>query len=122
MANDKKQSPRRILPDLALFAVGSVAFVLGVLVFGTDSETWQAIGAMLIGLSAVTIAYACWLLLHPHTGWSNPAEFAKETGKAILIVLTLLGIGSVLQGVGALAGWDTLGAVGDTLAKLFGGS
>ena len=122
MANEHQPEPKRPLPFLPLIAASAVLFTLGVLLLRTDSETCWAIGAMFLGGSAITTGYAWWSLLHPKADWKNPSSFIREIGKAFLAVLALLGIAIVLQGIGALAGWEELRFIGSTLAEVFGGS
>ena len=122
MTTDAEQNRRQTVPILALLAGASALFTLGILLLGIDSDTCLAVAAILMGFSAMIVAYAWWLLLHPRTDWRNPAEFAKETCKPILTILAVLGVALVIQGAGALAGWEALRAAGDALARLFGGS
>ena len=122
MHDGEQPEPKRLLPSLSLIMASTMLFLLGALLFRTDSETCWAIGAVFLGGSAITIAYAWWVLLHPKTDWKNPVPFIREIGKAVLIVLALLGIAVAFQGIGDLTGWYELRIVGEWLAELFGGS
>lgn len=117
MLKQTNQTPREIVPSVVLLAGGAALFMLGVLLIANGPEARWAVGAILIGFSVEIVAYSWWLLLHPKMDWRNPLDFLKALWKTILLALALLGVASVFQGVGALAGWDSFSAVGATLGK-----
>lgn len=108
---------------LLLLVISTIFFVLGLLLLllAGKSDVWLAISVASVGLSAVVLSYSLWSF-RSDRDWRNPGEFVQEVMKPVVTLFALGGIALVFQGLGALAGLDGLRSVGDTFAKLFGGS
>lgn len=107
---------------LGLWGAGALLFLLGWLLFSTDSNICSSIGAISWGLSAILVGYATWSVCYSKDDSNKPLEFARQSCTAFCIVLAVLGVALVLQGIGSLVGWEGLRFIGRTLAEVFGGS
>ncbi len=103
----------------ALSAV--VLSALGLVVVGLSDLLCAAAVAMLLGLAAIGMAYSIWSALHPWH-WRDPLRFLRDVVNPVVPLLALLGVALVFQGLGELAGWAGLRALGRAVAELFGGS
>ena len=99
----------------SLLAANVILFAL----FGFFVTRGQAAEVVFLGLLAVVISYSVWTYTLPDSSWKN---LTGEIFRTILVLLALLGIAVTLEGVGEFAGLDVLGAMGQDLYELFGGS
>ena len=110
------------LTFLLLLTASLVLWILGLLLLSGSSDAEKALAATFVGFGSVAHAYAWWYVLDQKEGGRSPLDFSQELIKAVIVLLALLGAALVLQGLGALTGFEVLNSVGSTLGDLFGGS
>ena len=103
---EPKPFPRIIAAHVATFALIAVGVLLVAPHWGSDA------GLSLLGLATLSYAYTFW----PER--ISLLRLGKELGKAILLIVGLMGITVFLFGLGRLMDWDVVTALGEALADL----
>lgn len=112
------------MPPWMLWTLSAVVLsTLGLIILALSEALCLTAGAvvLLLGLVSIGVAYSIWSALHQDEQ-QRLLGFVRDVVSPVVPLLALLGVALAFQGFGELVGWDAAGALGRTIAELFGGS
>ena len=113
----------KTLPHQLPLAICTSLFIVDLLLLLLvgDAAVGLAAAAVCCGGSAVSGSYALWHAVQSEEN-RHPKKYVQDVMQPVVTLLAILGVALMVQGLGALAGWNGLRSLGRVLAALFGAS